>query len=113
MSQATTLTLLPQTPYTAPTTAITGAKQPAAAYYLGNKNLQTLTWTLAEVSATITVQATLAENPIGTDWFDVFSITAETLSETNYENIRGNFVWIRAVVANFSTGIIQSVKISY
>jgi len=112
MSQATTLTLLPQTPFNNVSTVI-GNKQPAAAYYLGNKFLQTLTWTVAGATATIAIQATLAENPIDTDWFTVYTIPAVTLTESNYENIQGNFVWLRAVVTGFSVGTIQNVKVSY
>lgn len=112
MAQTTTIILIPETSQTSNVT-ITGETVPAASYYLGNRNLQTLTWILSDVTANISIEATLAESPAGIDWFQVYSITANTLSETNYYNIHGNFVWMRAIVHEFSNGVIQSIKISY
>ena len=43
MAQATTLELLPQTAFSGQAT-VTGNVVPAAAYYLGYQDLQTLTW---------------------------------------------------------------------
>lgn len=112
MAQTTTIILLPQTPQTSGEPVI-GELIPAASYYLGNKNLQTLTWILADVTADISFEATLAESPADQDWFQVHSISATTLTATDYYNLQGNFVWLRAVVTNFSNGIIQSIKVSY
>ena len=112
MAQTTTLILLPQTPQTSGV-PITGERVPAASYYLGNSNLQTLTWILADVSAYISFEATLAESPSADDWFEVHSISATTFTTTDYYNLQGNFVWLRVIVTDFSNGIIQSIKVSY
>jgi hypothetical protein len=112
MAQTTTIILIPETAYSSGNVVI-GDAVPAASYYLGNKNLQTLTWILSEVTANISIEATLAESPSDVDWFQVYSITANTLTQTNYHNIQGNFVWMRAIVNEFSNGVIQSIKISY
>ncbi|MFY8212026.1 MAG: hypothetical protein ACOVLB_05110 [Candidatus Nanopelagicus sp.] len=112
MAQTTTLILLPQTPQTSGV-PVTGGRVPAASYYLGNSNLQTLTWILAEVTADISFEATLAESPTADDWFEVHSFGTATLTSTNYYNLSGNFVWLRVVVTNFTYGIIQSIKVSY
>ena len=112
MSQSTTIILLPQTYYSTGT-SVTGTKAPAASYYLGASNLQTVTWSLTAVTADIQIQATLSEDPVSSDWFDVYSITASTLTENTFTNISGNFVWLRVIVSNFTTGVIQYIKVSY
>lgn len=112
MSQITTQILLPQTPYSNMST-VTGDKKPAANYYLGNRDKQTLYWNLTSVTGTILIQATLVENPVPTDWFTVYTITANNLTQINYTNIEGNFIWMRAQINLFSTGTIQSIKVSY
>ena len=121
MSQATILQLLPQTIYTN-STIVTGNKVPAAAYYLGNQDLQTLSWNVTNFLGTIYIQATLASEPnevTDGDWFNVYAINniGQTgLTETNFYNLHGNFVWLRAKVSfgNYAgSGVIQYVKVSY
>lgn len=112
MSQATTLILLPQTTFSAGPTVL-GERQPAAAYYLGNRNLQTLSWILSNFTGVIRIQATLAETPLTNDWFEVYTLTLSTTTQTSYYNLPGNFVWIRAVVYDFTAGVIQNIKVSY
>lgn len=112
MAQTTTIILLSETPQTSGH-PVTGENVPAASYYLGNSNLQTLTWIFSDVTANVSFEATLAESPAEHDWFQVYSINASTLSTTDYYNLHGNFVWLRVVVTNFTNGIIQSIKVSY
>lgn len=112
MSQATTLILLSQTPFGLGPNII-GEKQPAASYYLGKSDLQTLTWNLTNVSATIVVQASLSENPNNNDWFNVYTLSPSSTTELGFYNLSGNFVWLRVNITNFTNGVIQSVKVSY
>jgi hypothetical protein len=116
MAQATTLILLPQTSYNSTSVvgnAITGSQTQAAAYYLGNKDLQTVTWGLTSVTALISIQATLAETPTDDDWFTVYNLSCVDLSQNSFTNVTGNFVWLRAKVTGFTTGVIQNIKVSY
>lgn len=130
MSQTTTLVLLPQTTWqgnTYPdmqTYDVIGDKQPAAAYYLGNKDLQTVNINLAGVTGNIFIQATLATTPIDIDWFNVYELEANAGAPANSTgninaflneavNIDGNFVWMRAKVQDFHSGIVQYIKLSY
>ena len=121
MSQATTLILLPQTYYTN-SSIVRGDKQPAAAYYLGNQDLQPLNWYITNFQGTIYVQASLASSPNMSnddDWFDVYTISGSGNSGTTgtgYYNLNGNFVWLRAKISfsNYSgSGVIQYLKVSY
>jgi hypothetical protein len=128
MPQTTTLILLPQTSYLNPGNGapytVTGNSQPAAAYYLGNQNLQTVNINLSNCSGNIVLEATLASSPTETDWFKVYELVANTSSPVNtdpyvnsnasiYTNITGNFVYMRAKVEDFDNGTVQFVKLSY
>jgi hypothetical protein len=132
MSQTTTLILLSQTSYNGGISSsiynVTGDKQPAASYYLGNKDLQTVNISTTNFSGNIYIQCSLTTDPSSTtvpiEWFNVHTIVAnhnapvntieQLASNTNAGiNIRGNFVWMRAYVENFSNGIINWIKLSY
>lgn len=117
MAQATTLFLLSQLSYNDPTISgnyYEGPRQQAASYYMGNKDWQTVTWNLTGVTALISIQATLAETPQESDWFTVYNISATNgLSQVSFTNIQGNFVYMRAVISNFTLGVIQNIKVSY
>lgn len=128
MSQTTTLILLPQTTYDGGSNnnvyTVTGNSQPAAAYYLGNKGLQTVNINLTEVTGNIEIEASLATTPGSSDWFKVYELVANANAPANsapliasnasvYTNINGNFVFLRAKVKDFSHGIVNFVKLSY
>jgi len=128
MSQTTTLILLPQTTYDGGANSnvytVTGNAQPAAAFYLGNKDLQTVNINLTNCTGNIVIQASLATTPGSTDWFDVYELVANANAASNsapqiasnasaYTNVNGNFVYIRAKVKDFAGGIVNFVKLSY
>ena len=122
MAQSSTLILLPQTVYNGGGTAniytVTGNQQPAAAYYLGNKDLQTISYSFTNVTGKLEIEATLASSPTSDDWFKVFDLEANNNSNTNstvtsFYNLEGNFVYVRAVVKDFANGIVNFVKVTY
>lgn len=128
MSQATTLILFPQTAYVNPGNGapytVTGNSQPAAAYYLGNQDLQTVTYGLSNCTGNIIIEATLASTPSNADWFRVYELEANANAASNsapeiasnataYTNIEGNFVYIRAKIEDFQGGVVNFVKVSY
>lgn len=128
MSQSTTLIMLPQTSYVNPGNSapytVTGNSQPAAAYYLGNRDLQTVNYKLTNVTGNIIIEASLASTPGINDWFQVYQIEANANAAANtapkiasnasaYTNVEGNFVFLRAKVEDFQSGIVQFIKLSY
>ena len=129
MSQSTTLILLPQTSFENPGNGqpytVVGNSQPAAAYYLGNKDLQTVNLSCQEVTGNIVVEASLASQPsLDSDWFQVYFFEANANATSNsqpqinsnaavYTNIDGNFVYMRAKVVDFAGGVVNFVKLSY
>lgn len=128
MSQTTTLILLPETSYVNPGNGapytVTGNTQPAAAYYLGNRDLQTVNIKCTNLTGNIVIQASLATNPSTNDWFKVYELVADANATPNsapqlasnasvYTNIEGNFVYMRAKLEGFNNGTLQFVKLSY
>ncbi len=103
---------------------VTGNSQPAAAYYLGNKDLQTVNLNLLNCTGNILIEASLATSPGSTDWFKVYELEANANAPANsapqvasnasvYTNIEGNFVYLRAKVEDFAGGGVQFIKLSY
>ena len=117
MSQSVILDLLPQTTYNGGGTAVvytvTGNSQPAAGYYLGNQDLQTINYRMANVTGNLRIEATLASSPTSDDWFQVYEFEANATTTSAYHNIEGNFVYLRAKLEDFSQGILNYVKLSY
>ena len=128
MSQSTTLILFPETAYVNPGNGapytVTGNSQPAAAFYLGNRDLQTVNTKLSGMTGNIVVEASLATSPVDTDWFKVYEFAANANAIANsapqlasnasvYTNIEGNFVYMRAKIVDFQGGVVQYVKLSY
>lgn len=128
MSQVTTLILLPQTVYRNPGNGapytVTGNTEPAAAYYLGNQDLQTVNFGLSNCTGNIVLEATLASDPSDTDWFKVYELEANANAATNsapqiasnaraYTNVDGNFVYMRAKIEDFQGGVVNYIKLSY
>ena len=109
--------MLPQTTYLNPGNGapytVTGNTQPAAAYYLGNRDLQTVNISLTEVTGNITIEATLATTPTNNDWFKVYELEATSSNASIYTNIEGNFVYLRAKIVDFNNGVLNFVKLSY
>lgn len=127
MSQASVLLLLPQTAYDNPGDGsgydVVGEPKPAAAFYLGNRDLQTVQYSLNGFTGTLIIQASLSSNP-EENWFDVFTLEAdvdsplgssekEASDAVDFENIKGNFVSIRAKLVNFKSGSVEFVKVCY
>lgn len=121
MSQSATLILLPQTAYRGtptPNTTVVGSKQPGASYYLSSQDLQTVTWAITNFKGTITIQASLLDSPSDSDsdWFTVQNLVYNDQAGTtvnSFNNVTGNFVWLRAVINNFTQGVVQNIKVSY
>jgi len=121
--KTSSLQLLPTTTHGTPSgnydgssTDFFGDKQKAASYYLQGNELQTVALFATSLVGTITVQASLAEEPQSTDWFDIHTFPSDGSSQYTDNvavNLTGNYVWIRASVAEFTDGTINKVTLSY
>lgn len=76
-------------------------------YFGSSDGLHTVAYTASRYfHGTITMQATLASQPIESDWFNVQGITStytplnsRNTSTVDIYNFTGNFVWIRGYIA--------------
>lgn len=120
MSQNTTLIMIPQTVYTAgppPNTTVVGNSVTGASYYLSSQDIQTVSWSVTDFKGTIIIQASLVDTPTSNnDWFTVFTVVYNNIAGTtinSYNNILGNFLYLRATISNFTGGTVNNVKVSY
>jgi len=116
----TTLALLPSTTFGTPSgnyngssTSFVGNAVPAANYYGGQGSVQTLSFTVANLTAILTTQATLNDDPTLDHWFDVYALTANATSNTATNSPIGNFSWLRVAVTNFTAGNITVATATY
>jgi hypothetical protein len=112
-----------------------GEKYKGDGFYGRTDGLHTVQWTITDFKGTVSVQATLAVNPIEEDWFTVslgkgdqyavdttglvskISINSVTYSDSTdgsfSYNFVGNYVWVRAKIDNWTRGSINSIKLSH
>lgn len=89
-------------------------------YYGASDGLHTVAYTCADTFVgTITMQASLAVNPVESDWFNVKDTTVHysaldyrTTSTVDYFNFVGNFVWVRGHV-EIDRGGVESVQYNH
>lgn len=121
MAQGTTQILLPATSFPGPTgvsASVDGDAKQAAAYYLANRDLQTISWNLGtEFTGDISIQASITTEPtLDSDWFTVYDLDITSglvATQQGYNNLVGNYVWIRAIVRNWTLGSISLVAATY
>ena len=57
----------------------------------------------------LSIQATLASTPVEADWFDLFEFNLTADSNTRGMTLSGNYVYLRAKVANRVAGSVDKV----
>jgi len=87
----------------------------AAAYYSKDKSVQTASWYLIGFIGVITIEATLESDGTTATYFPIRVIGdgVNALTENDFENLEGNYTWLRATVTQFTAGQIQKVSIGY
>ena len=121
MTAFTTVTLLPATVYGTASGNYDGSSQdfygnslPAANYYAGQGNLQTLAYQLSNFVGIITIQATLENDTSQAKWFDIdtYGDGSTIITEYHPVSVVGNFAHIRAHIELFDSGTI-TITASY
>lgn len=90
-------------------------------YFGSSDGLHTVMYTYdSNFVGTITMQASLATNPVEADWFDIVGTTTvfneESVNyndinvtvQSEYKNFTGNFVWVRGSVS-IESGQVTSI----
>jgi hypothetical protein len=95
-------------------------KEKGCGYYGISSGLHTVTYkTTQDFVGTVTMQATLASNPVATDWFNVKDTAKTYLYNQNLQTTStvaltfvGNFTWVRANV-NLSQGALLAINYNF
>jgi hypothetical protein len=108
---------------------VTGDKLAGDGYYGHSDGLHTVAWVLNKFKGRIKVQATLAIDPVESDWCDIdldnsgagyVDFTTAVTGTQNY-NFTGNWVWVRAKVIRshdpnltiLNSGVVSHVWYNY
>lgn len=100
--------------------SLTSEKFKGDGFYNRSDGLHTVQYNLNEFVGEITLQATLAVNPLTVDWFDVANanlVSTGTQSDNStgafIKNFIGNYVWIRVQINTWSNGNILSILLNH
>lgn len=104
--------ILSSTTHPGDSTVVTGSKFKGDGYYGRTDGLHSVQYTYSGLTGTITIQGTLAVDPVDADWFDVHSYTAEDETSSAIVNFIGNYVWLRASVV-YTDGTISSIVLNH
>ena len=142
MATTSTVTLLPTTTfgtaignYDGSSASFSTDDVKGDGYYGFSDGLHTVSWRVIGMIGTIKIQGSLVQTPTNTDWVDIdlreadgnYSVTADGLisevtttaqeyttatTESRVYNIKGNFVWLRANISNFTAGTIHTINLA-
>jgi len=95
------------------TQIITGDKIRGDGFYGRSDGLHTIQLSTNNYTGSIKIQATLAVSPIDSDFFTVFESDYVEQTVSVIENFTGNYVWIRAVLDNFTDGTVEYIIMNH
>jgi hypothetical protein len=87
----------------------------AADYYQGQGSVQTIVIQVTGFQGRIRLQASLNDDPVSANWFEIYDYDRRTENTTEYHpaSITGNFVWLRAEITGFDAGTINQITATY
>lgn len=91
---------------------VTGDKYKGDGYYGRSDGLHTVQYSYTEFTGLISIQATLAIDPVEEDWFTVHTNALTQDSDSEIHNFTGNYVWIRASVI-YTDGSVNSIILNH
>lgn len=98
----------------------TGGNFKGDGYYGRSDGFHTVQMTVTGFQGTIDIQATLAVNPVDTDWFTVSGTNLTSTSDSgqyntgsHIYNFTGNYVWVRAYISNWTDGTVSSIILNH
>ena len=88
-------------------------------YYNRTDGMHTIQYTVTDFIGSIVIEATLVADPTEDDWFPVqshhFDIDefGDSISGSYISNFTGNYVWVRAVLEDWSDGTLNSILMNH
>ena len=91
---------------------VVGSNFKGDGYYGRSDGFHSVQYTYNGFTGTISIQGTLAVEPVEADWFDVHTYTAANETSSKIASFTGNYVWIRAKVV-YTDGTISSITLNH
>lgn len=102
------------------TETVTGEKYKGDGYYSRADGFHTVQYSVNGFIGSIVMQATLATSPTTSDWFTLSatehsstSTDSNNATGTFIKNFTGNYVWVRAIVSDWTDGSISSILLNH
>jgi len=117
MAQSETILSNQTHPGDSTTETVAGDAYKGDGYYGRSDGFHTVQYDISGFIGTIAIQASLAVEPIDSDWFTVYTqaypVSSDEGTTTSViTNFTGNYVWIRAYV-EYTDGTINSIKLNH
>jgi hypothetical protein len=91
---------------------LVGDAYPAANYYGGRNNTQTVTYTVNNFSGNVRLEASLYSSKDDAHWFEVlesiYSPNPGNVTDVVSRTLVGNYVWVRVRITDFTSGTIST-----
>jgi hypothetical protein len=101
-------------------TVVTGSAFKGDGYYSRSDGFHTVQYNVSGFIGTINIQATLATIPVAADWFTITSAVhtstgtdSANSSGSFIKNFTGNYIWLRAVISNWTDGSVTSILLNH
>lgn len=102
------------------TLSVTGESFKGDGFYSRADGFHTVQYNLNGFIGSVAMQGTLASNPTESDWFTITDSTLTSVDDSSQYNtgsfvinFTGNFIWVRAVVSNWTDGSINSILLNH
>lgn len=99
---------------------VTGTPYKGDGYYNRSDGFHTVQYSVVGFVGTVKIQASLSTDPAAADWFAVLdsvhtstSIVATESNGSFIKNFTGNYVWVRAVITEWTAGTVSSVLLNH
>lgn len=101
-------------------TTITGAQHKGDGFYGRSDGLHTIQVTVTGFIGKVAMQGTLAAEPTESDWFAISNAELIAADEDSafrdgsfMYNFTGNYVWVRAVISDWTDGSVNSILLNH
>ncbi|SVD88844.1 uncharacterized protein METZ01_LOCUS441698 [marine metagenome] len=81
-------------------------------FYGRSDGLHTIQYNYTGFIGDLIIQATLAIEPVETDWIEIYKDTIDNETKNETTNFIGNYVWIRAIIS-YTDGTMESVILNH
>lgn len=99
---------------------LTSDKFKGDGYYGRSDGFHTVQYNVSGFIGTIQIEATLAIEPTADDWFTVTGTAHTSVGDNDINNtggfvynFTGNYVWVRAVITNWTDGVIKNIFLNH